>query len=540
MTRRTTLQIAAAILGFYLVVQLAGLKTVGLTDDDDFYIPAGISYASWLGKALTFDDAAWSRAGIDQSFTPNKEHPPLAKYVFGVSHFMFRGLLGPTDSARVGTVFFSTLAAAMLLLMAIAQLGPARGLRVGGLAVLMLLTLPRFYFHSHAATLDVPVASMYLAAAAAALLSERRLAAGLVAGPVFGLATATKLNAPFLLLAYLPFVVLVRRRPASDTPGFRLPTIPVSLLSMATLGPLTFFAIWPWMWFDVVARVQEYVSFHVNHYGIYFLYFGRIFSSDPYGPWHAPFVMAASTVPLVTTAFAIVGGIVAVPAIARRLVQREDGDRPERREGDLLLFVALNLITTISVVAFAGTPIYGGAKLFMPFFPFLCLLAGYGANALYERLADLSRPAAAAAVSVLAATGVAHQLKYGGYALSQYNGLIGGLRGATARGLERQYYDIAFRDLVAWLSAEAPANTRVHFLPNNWEYVRTYKWYRAAGELRDDLQVVRDENAADWIVITHERRFARYAEDLRRYRGKPVIHEKIIDGSPIWSVVRRR
>ena len=544
-SRRRTWQLAALVVAGYLVVQLAGLKSVGLTDDDDFYVPAGISYARWLGDAMTFDGAAWSRAGIDAAFTPNKEHPPLAKYVFGVSHFVFRGLLGPTDSARVGTVLFSTLSAALLMFLAISHLGGPSGLRVGGLAVLMLLTLPRFYFHSHAATLDVPVATMYLAAAAVALRAERSALAGLIAGPVFGLATATKLNAPFLLLAYLPFVLLVRQRQTTEQAGplgLSLPTLPVSLLSMATLGPLTFFAVWPWMWFDVVARVTEYVTFHVNHYGIYFLYFGRVFTSDPYGPWHAPFVMAASTVPLATSAFAVIGALAGAPVIIGRLRSRAGPDDAARREGDLTLFCCLNLVTTISVVAFAGTPIYGGAKLFMPFFPFLCLLAGYGANVLYERLAgELGRALPAALVVGLAAmSGAAQQIKFGGYALSQYNGLVGGLRGATAYGFERQYYDVAFRDLVRWLSDNAPPNARVHFLPNNWEYVRTYKWYRLAGELRSDIQVVQGEASADWVVITHERRFARYAADLRRYRGKPVLEEKIIDGTPIWTVVQGR
>lgn len=534
---------AMAIVAAYFVVQMAGLTSMGLTDDDDFYVPAGISYAGWLADALTFKSGAWTKAGIDQAFQINREHPPLAKYAFGISHAVFGRWLGPTDGARVGTVLFSTLSAALLLFMAMTHLGPQRGLRVGGLAVLMLLTLPRFYFHSHAATLDVPVAAMYLAAAAIALAAERSRKAAWGSGVVFGLANATKLNAPFMLLAYLPFIALTRWGLAPKKKGsLSLPPIPIAILSMAIIGPLVFFAVWPRLWFDVVARVQEYVGFHVNHYGIHFLYFGKIFSNKPYAPWHAPFVMAASTVPLATSIFAIAGSLFAAPFIAMRLRFKKGPDDDRRREGDLMLFVILNVVTTISIVAFAGTPIYGGAKLFMPFFPFWCLLAGYGASCLYESLefAWNKRAVAAAVVVALASSGVALQLRFGQYALSQYNGLVGGLRGATALGFERQYYDIAFRDLVAWLSKEAPPNLKVHFLPNNWEYVRTYKWYRAAGELREDITVVNGESQASWIVITHERRFARYSNDLNRYRLKDVLQERIIDGTPIWTVVKVR
>ena len=546
----------AVVVFAYFVALLAGHKQQALTDDDDFYIPAGISYAQWLSEAVTFKSSAWEKKRIDEAFKINREHPPFAKYVFGISHFALRGLLGPSDGARFGTILFSTLIAALLLFLCIQHLGPKRGLRAGIFAVAMLLCMPRFYMHSHAATLDVPVAAMYLLSATLALCAERSRKAAFWAGPVFGLATATKLNAPFMLLAYLPFVLLTRTskttsdetpaltktvKPASES-GFQLVSFPAALVSMATLGPLVFFAIWPWMWTDVVARVKEYVNFHVNHYGIHFLYFGQVHTDAPYAPWHSPFVMAASTIPLVTSIFAIAGILYSYRLVRLRLRFRDGPDDSRRKEGDLLLFVLLNAVTTISLVAFAGTPIYGGEKLFMPFFPFWCLLAGYGANIFYEKLEVAISKAAPRLVLVgfLACSGLLFQISYGGYGLSQYNGLVGGVRGATALGFERQYYDLAFRDLVTWLSQEAPKNLKVHFLPNNWEYVRTYKWYRRGKDLRSDIVVSNQENQADWIVLTHERRFARYAKDLQRYRGYKVLFEKRIDGTPIWTVLKRR
>ena len=90
------------------------------------------------------------------------------------------------------------------------------------------------------------------------------------------------------------------------------------------------------------------------------------------------------------------------------------------------------------------------------------------------------------------------------------------------------------------LNENAPKNLQVHFLPNNWEYVRTYKWYRRDGRLRPDIRVVRNEGQAHWIVLTHERRFSRYGSDLSRLRGKTVLAEKVVDGVPIWSVIRIR
>ncbi len=141
--------------------------------------------------------------------------------------------------------------------------------------------------------------------------------------------------------------------------------------------------------------------------------------------------------------------------------------------------------------------------------------------------------------ALLALSGVALMLRFWGYPLSEFNGIANGLRGATAYGFERQYYDLAYRDLVAWLNTEAGPRVKVHFLPNNWEYVRTFRWYQRAGEVRPEVEVVGSEQEAELIVLTHERRFARYGDDLSRVRGYQVLKEKLVDGVPVWSVLRR-
>ncbi|MBK8012452.1 MAG: glycosyltransferase family 39 protein [Deltaproteobacteria bacterium] len=578
-----------AIVVFYFLVQLAGLPAFGLTDDDDFYIPAGISYSTWLGHALTLRDGAFSQAQVDAAFSINKEHPPFAKYVFGVCHFALRGLVGPFDSARVGTVLFSTVAALLLCILAIHGLGRRRGLLAGGCAVLCLLLLPRFYFHSHAATLDVPVATMYLATATLALMAERSWRAAIASGAVFGLATATKLNAPFFLLPYGVFLLLTRmprfvsapesatfparlrswfgggtsEAPPRPDAGFvRLPRIPLTLVAMATVGPLVFWGSWPWLWWDTFARVGEYVGFHLHHYGIYFLYFGRIYSSDPYAPWHAPFVMAATTVPLAIWALLAAGVLLGRRALWGSL--RASGEARLQSEGSLLLTALLHLFFTISVVAFFPGPKYGGEKLFMPAFPFICLLAGYGALRLCEAVREGARVSEERSrglgsslvsglrsglgfawvgwvtVGVALLSSLALGLRFGAYALSSYNGLAGGLAGATALGFERQYYDVAYRDLVVWFNEHAEKGATVHFLPNNWEYVRTYRWYARGGFLRPDLRVVDHEAQASYIVITHERRFSRYSDDLLRYRATPIAFERRVDGVPLYTVLRVR
>ncbi len=539
MTRWVSLGLVALV----LAVHLFALPAAPLTDDDDFYLPAGKSYAGWLMRAVSLERAAFSKEAIDAAFTVNHEHPPVAKYGFGVAGALFGPVLGPIAGPRVATALFSTLAAAMLLFMAQLMLGPRRGLIAGGIAVLCLLGLPRFFLHARVATLDVPVTGMYLAVAALALAAERSWKSAIAVGPVFGLAAATKLNAPFFVVPYLIYAVLVRGGAAKAAlgpgRGLRLPVVPAGFFSMAVLGPLTFFLVWPWMWFDTVERVTNYVQFHLNHYGIYFLYFNELYEKDPFAPWHAPVVMAAITVPLAISALAVLGLGFGAPAVGRRLYMGDAARAASpgpAREGEYVLWLGLHAAATLLTVALSGGAKYGGEKLFMPFFPFWCALAGYGAL----RLLETVKPKWSALTLALAGiSALAQHGKYGGAPLSQYNGAIGGLRGATAAGFERQYYDLAFRDLVVWLNENAPPGAGIHFLPNNWEYVRTYKWYREEGSLREDLRVVNGEAAAQIIVLTHERRFRRYGADLARLRPLTVLFERRVDGVPLWTVLSR-
>lgn len=544
----------SALLGAALLLLTLALPGAPLTDDDDFYIPAGKSYAGWLGRAVRLDLGAFRRSEIDKAFETNHEHPPVAKYALGTAGAVFGGVLGPVSGPRMATVLLTVLTLATMAWMAVLQLGRRRGLWVAALSAGALLLMPRFFFHARVATLDVPVAALYVTTAAFALQAERSPWAAWLLGPVFGLATATKLNAPFFVLPYLFFAFLTRGGSAavalgpSSGRGLRLPSLPMGLVSMAVLGPLTFFASWPWLWFDTVKRVSEYVSFHLGHYGIYFLYFGRLYEKDPYAPWHMPLVMTAVTVPLVISACALAGAGLGLRPLGARLywgaaARAEHGKtRARLREGELVLWLILNAAFALAPVMFSGGAKYGGAKLWMPFFPFWALLAGYGVLRLWEEISVEGRPAQLA-LGVVLALGLGGALgqhyRYRNTPLSQYNALAGGLRGATALGFERQYYDLAFRDLVALLSERAPPNARVHFLPNNWEYIRTFKWYRREGTLRSDVRVTQSEGEAQWIVLTHERRFPRYGADLQRLRGWRVVEERKVDGVPIWTILSR-
>jgi hypothetical protein len=552
---RTT---AALLCGLVVFVALAlQVPSQGLTDDDDFYIPAGTAYAGWLAQLGTHPTDALSKAGIDAAFAVNREHPPLAKGVFGVSEAVFhRGLQthGRVAGARLGTVFFAVLLAVTLVLWLWRPLGPTAS--VG--AVALLFSLPRFAFHSQVATLDVPVAAMVVLFTAVFSTALARAQTGrhagrwaLCCGVVFGLACLTKLNAPFALLPALLVVVLSRWRGFSRVDvafeqRLALPPIPGVVWACLLLGPLVFVTLWPWLWPDPVGRLGGYLAFHLRHYPIYLLYEGVIWEK-PFAPWHAPVLHALLVLPVLVLCCGLLGAIAAASSLVR-LVRgaTATGPHPGAHPKDpVLAMVLLQALFAVGVVATADVPKYGGEKLVMPFFPFLAVLAACGttrvAGALHALLPRRVPRAAVGVVVVVAAAlpGVWTQLRTpAGLALSTWGEVVGGLRGATARGFERTYYDVLDPGLAEVLGT-LPAGIAVHFVPNHKEYVKTTRLWQQDGRL-PRLQLVSDLARADVVVFTHERRWRTLPALWASVRDWHVVAEQRLDGVPLWTVFSRQ
>lgn len=535
---------AAAIFLATAALHIALLPAQGLTDDDDFYAPAAISYVGWVGDVLTSPATALSRASIDAAFTPNHEHPPGAKLVMGLSHaLLFRGLhlLGALDAARAGVALVAAALAALLVLLLWEPLGPGVALA----APTLLVSLPRFFFHSQVATLDVPVACAVVAVTASFFWAERARRWSLVCGVVFGAALLVKLNAPFAAVPCALWALAERWRGARvGKDGVTLPALPPALVAMALLGPLVFVLCWPWLWHDTLERLGAYLAFHLRHYPILLFYDGEIWE-QPFAPWHAPVVLGFGVLPAPVLVLGVVGAARALRALARMVAHggRPDVDAPIGEGDRLRALLVLQALFSIAIVAFLDVPKYGGEKLFMPFFPLWCALAADGLALAVEAARTwwprVPAPAALVVGLVLAVVpgALGTSKHHGGYALSYYGELVGGLRGAVARGYERTYYDVAPKDLARLLDERA-RGLRVHVAPNHKEYVRTFRWLERDGVI-EHIELTKDRARADVIVLTHERRWQSYPTLTAELEGLTPMAERRVDGVPLWTVYRR-
>ena len=485
---------------------------MGLTDDAEAYLGASTSYARWAAEG------PHDRTGTLAAFEVNHEHPPVAKYAMGASWWLLHartGWLPSVSAARLGIIAL----AAWLAYLVFAFAWDFVGRTAAFAAPLLLFTMPRFFFHAHVETLDLAIAATsFFALTTFARVGPDR-ASAVYAGVAFGLALATKLNAPFLLPA-CALVVLARRIPGLLRTEEAPPRDLLALACMATIGPLLFLALWPWMWFHTGAHLAEYAGFHLRHYGILFYYFGKIYE-DPFAPWHAPLVMTAITTPPVTLVLALVGGVLAL-----------------RSHRPASWLIVLGAATFVGVAALPSVPRYGGVKLFLPLFPLLAVLAGWTVQAIVDRARLLRwKRGLAVAVTVLPAlVGLAlvHPLH-----LSYYNLLVGGLPGAVRVGFERQYYDLLYPKLLEWMNRSLPENNAVTFLPNNVEYLRNHHWWRDDGRIRDDLHFVPIEDA-QVIVLSHERRWPNYPDLAARCASLPRLWELRLEGVPLVTVYRLR
>ncbi len=474
------------------------------TDDMRFYVPAAKSYASWLSHVWA--PSSWSRATLDAAFAPNHEHPPVAKYVMGLGWLVFHGIFGLDEltACRLPIIMLWAWTCLVVFRWVLATAGPLGALAAASCFVAM----PRVLFDAHAETLDFTVTAFVTAAGWSFLQAlENPQQRTLVKTAVFhALALGSKLNAPFAVAGEVVYWLL-RDRPRRVGLDLRIQPIPAALLVVLIVAPLFTLAMWPWMWFDTAARLGAYLRFHVNHYNILFYFAGALYDDQP-APWYAPITMLLVTTPLVTLVFALVGVVKADSSPLKR-------------------FAIIQVAAQLVAVCLPGTPKYGGVKLFLPVFPFIAMLAGLGfAMAARELAKPFARYALLAGCMVPAAIGV---VAYRGYWLSYYNELVGGVRGATRAGFERQYYDLGYPALRQALADHVGPRGRVAVLPNPKEYasyLRNWGFTAAAPE------------QADIVVLTHERRWPDYPDQQARWRRSGRLTTVKVGDVPLFSLYR--
>ncbi len=567
-------RVVAAWLGFvYITVLVKTTSTLGYARDEGFYFQAAGSYGRWFEQLAQNRAAAMEPRAVDAAWSLNHEHPGLIKGLFALSnlflekkHHLF---------AMEGTSYrFPAMVLAGLAIGVVYLWGAQARSRIAGLgAAVLLAAMPRFFYQSHLACFDIPIVAMWTVTAYAYWRARRDGGWGwpVAAGVLFGLALDTKHNSWFLPICFVTHAVAME---AWRWIAPRLGTVNAlasltysrvrlrglgALGAMATLGPVVFYALWPWIWHDTARRLGDYAGFHLNHE-----YYNMEFLGANY--WKAPmprlyaWVMTAATVPVVTLALFAVGLLVAAWPLLVAVRSRSWGEGEPERTRDRSFGVGTEILwlggLTINYVAWLrmSTPIFGGTKHWMTAYPFLALFAGVGldaavkaarlelfrlrARASWMRGAARSPWAVASLAAALAfAAPIWETLRSHPWGLSYYTPLVGGPAGGASLGLNRGFWGYQTGAVADFLNREAPRNASVYIHDTAWQ---SWEMLQRDGRIRKDLRASASIAGADFGLYHHEKHMLgqEYQNWIAFGTDRPAFIGGI-DGVPVILVYKR-
>jgi hypothetical protein len=530
-----------------VVIVMITQRDVGIARDETVYFNAGSKYADWWIGLVTFDHGAGEKAitkswGGKNPTDNNREHPPLMKTLFGFSEKLLHDKLGIADEVSAYRFPSAVMHGLLVWLVYMFVLG-LWGFTEAIVAALFVLFLPRALFHASLACFDAPIMTLWFATVYAYWRGLASKGWPWYAGVVFGLALATKHNALLLPLALgVHYLVLGYR---TDRLRGLLAHRWRMIVSLAVLGPLTLFVLWPWLWHAPFENLGGWLSFHLKHVHYNFEYLGDNWNA-PRFPWHVALVTTLFTVPVVTLVSALTGAGVWIARALKKLPE----PAPDARMPVLLL--------VMSAVASAGpfflgtTPIFGAEKHWMPALPTICIAAAVGvvwaartalailsAKRTFALRAQYAIVGVFAGVVLLAAaaeTRAAHP-----YALTWYNALAGGAPGGADHGMNRQFWGVAARGVLPELARLEPAGGFVytHDAAPAWGY------YHREGLLPKNLKDAGWEqmgiDRSKLAIVIHEKHFNRH--DFLIWQSYKTVQPVFVlrsDGVPIVSVYRRQ
>jgi hypothetical protein len=552
--------VGGAIAVIYVGILIVTARTLGFARDEGFYFSAGSSYARWVEMLFHETSRALEKSTVDGVWNQNHEHPSLMKTLFGLSHLWFHEKWELFQDASTSFRFPGMAMSGMALWVTYLFGARVFSRRAGFIAAVLLGAMPQVFYNAHLACFDAPIMAMWLLAVYIYFRSvkEGGLWWAIACGIVYGLTLDTKHNAWILPAVFVPHAFFVQRKAIAKNLALGRLIVPTNLVTMAILGPLVTIALWPWLWSDTAARVQEWFNFHLHHtyYNMEFL--GKNYYDAPSPRSYMP-VMIVATVPGITLILFFVGAfdrlrvlffrfVTLIPKDEATTLRSEGVKKPatdDKVEADILLFLAL--CAPLAVFLLPATPIFGGTKHWLPAYPFLAMLAGHGFDMVADKAElaitaskfsahrELIQGALIASVLIAPIAETAHSHPFG---LSAYVPTIGGTAGSADLGLNRQFWGFTTQSTDAWFEKNGRPGARVFILDTTGE---AWSRMQEEGRMRKDLRAVGAPSEADFSLVQHELHMNEVDYQIwEAYGHTNPAYVLDHDGVPIISIYSRK
>ncbi|MGH7280383.1 MAG: ArnT family glycosyltransferase, partial [Polyangiaceae bacterium] len=490
---------------------------------------------------------------IDGVWGQNHEHPSLMKILFGLSHLYFHEKWELFKDASTAFRFPGMVMSGMAVWVTYLFGARVFSRRAGVVAAVLLATMPQLFYNAHLACFDVPIMAMWLLAVYIYYRSvqEGGLGWAIAFGIVYGLTLDTKHNAWILPLVFVPHAFWVQRHAIAKNLKLGRLVIPTNLVTMALLGPLVLYALWPWLWSDTSERIQEWVQFHTHHVYYNMEFLGKNYYEAPSPLGYMPLLVMA-TVPGITMLLFFIGIFDRLRALVMRFLasfkkEARATSASDKSEADILILLAF--AGPLAVFLLPATPIFGGTKHWLPAYPFLAMFAGYGFDLAADK-ADAALPMlknwnaqkteiahgimmALVFVAPIAETGHSHPFGIGAYVPT-----VGGFAGGADLGLNRQFWGYTTQSVGPWLEKNAPRNARVFIHDTTGD---AWNRMQAEGRIRGDLRAVGAPGEADFALVQHELHMNEVDDQIWvAYQNTAPAYVLTQDGVPFVSVYKRR
>ncbi len=470
---------------------------IGIPRDESIYFYAADRFVDWFTLIPKLGWSAFSDQAIYDGFKVNHEHPMLMKMFFGLSHHYLHVkwtlISDPILAYRLPTMLLAGFTVYLTSLLG-SMLG---GLWLGLTSPLFLMGMPRLFFHAHLACFDLPVTAMWLLIAMAYLWAWQSRIWIIGSGIALGLGLATKLNAffaPFFLLL-LSIYHLVQIKVVEERKRWLKHYIAVAL-SMIFLGLAVFWLHWPWLYDQTWSRLQEYISFHARHVHYPVDYLGTLYHGPPF-PIHFPFVFTLFTLPVACLFLGTIG-------IAKLIISAWQRWRKRDETLPIELFLLINCLAPIFIIALPNTPIFGGTKHWMPSMPFFSVIAAFALLQTIKKIEFLKqRTVKALVIFCLVTPGLWLTHEYGAHGPAWYNSIAGGAPGAAEMRMPRNFWGYSSVEMLPWLNQQDQDLTAVFW--HNATGIAVHH-YKKAHWLNRNVQSTGDWTYpyADWALYHHQ------------------------------------
>jgi 4-amino-4-deoxy-L-arabinose transferase-like glycosyltransferase len=457
------------------------LEEPGLTWDEPAYIEAGKTYIDGTLKLRFLDISIWE---------PNWEHPPVAKYLMGISLHFFKPLgFSEVIAARIPNTILGSLTCLLLYLF----LRNTYGDSIAIMASLSLSFLPRFFAHTRYAALDAPETffTVFSAYIFQKWVKTRKLRWAISSAFLLGITFSVKISAlslPFMLLAWTAIMNLqhCKKKEGKTMLKFFLFSLLFLLIAFAT-----FILSWPLIWINP-RHIMKYFTFHIHHFNIPVYYLGKVHQR---APWHYPFVMLFVTTPLSVLLAAVFGGIYAFKNLLKKCKKDDDSD-------DISILLLLWLMLTLLRVSVSYG--YDGVRLFLDALPALTSLSSLGTarfsiflHKIFKFTLKNSKTiffflSSLIIISEVYACFITHP-----YETSYYNELT--IVSGGIKLFEKTYWGEVYKEVVEWLEIQAPGAEVV--VPIAAHLAR---YYAKTLKIRDSISEISEKNSVYFAFQSRE------------------------------------